>query len=1357
MVQNTIEPSEFSIGCDPSRGVFQQPPLYPMLTDMLHFRINIPSRFMMKTIIPSLRLITYGIFILPCAAYASESLPYRAAIFTEPDFPVEGHSTPAQTFVEAFTAEGIECAELNASQLSDPTVFHIGRFDLLVVPTGASFPLSAKETLLTFLQNGGDLFCAGGYAFDRVMVRQGGRWIDYQTIRDAAEARARDPQYSRIPNGGFEEGQEGWTTSQPALCTITDQEAYAGSRAALVVNQAIGQGARWERPLDVTPGETYLIGAHAKTRAIQGTGYAYLAVYQYGANGRLLHFVDFTQFKQDQDWQRHEIPLAIDPQAARVMFYGGFYLAGGSFWFDEVTCARLPQEERINAHFGIPEDGLRIQPTQLTVFSPDQPIQGTRVTGAADGPLDWRGTLAGDTRGWDATAQLRQNARWVPLLEVQDDHGRSSGAAAALVNHYAGPFARSRWVLSGVTNRDLFAGPEGQRLARSIARLLRSGVFIRSLTPDRPVYAVEDTAQITLDLSNAASHAQHLEVALIFETPDFHSKTALSTMTQTCAVAAQSTQRLTFHWKVADTAPDFVALKAVVKAGDSILDTIRSGFCVQSEKIVSQGTKIRYQNNAFELTSPEGITRRVGLWGTDTYGNYFQSPTHSPWTWFQEIQSMRDHGLHLFENLQFIPRNQIYTERQWQQLDAFIQLCQRFSLPYMAGLLIGQDVVAGNDELTRQAEMCRQFAARYKHVPGLIYYLNGDFQLRMKDTPDIRRLWNDFLQERYGSEEALKQAWKVATLEAEWGNLPARDYYAQQWYDVQARDRMEFQTRLMRRWIQALCQAIRQEDPEHPITSEYYQRPFSGIDLRLTLGGMDAANFGYFDQPGWDLARLMAVVKWNDMRWYGKTVNIGEFGVKTHEAWKTQYGAAHYHIQRTPDEQLALFWWVPHTAWAMGVTKIQNWCWSDDPDRVFPWGIAWNNPLRAKPAAQLYRNLRLLSEMIHPEYTPADTVFVMPDTWRLGAPESLSYTSLMNALDCLLAANIPFDVINEASLAAWSGKPPRLLIAPLAYALPDAVFHALKQLAMEGACVYLSGDPSTTPLGMRDPARLEQLCGVKSTGTAQHRSGLPLPLVKAASARKLDHPGQPAVYENAIGQGRVLYAPEPWETFHGQDLFVSNPELTSDPQKNLYLSLTPLADVYPPAEIHATTGVWRITEMKSSQDTWITLLPRSSWNAEAAVAVNRPPVSLQWTFHDPVPAGVLLNRNHHAVAATGSAALSLSTGLHIQGGSPWMMISLDQQALSQSEVLLLCTMRGGTVRWDSSAGNFQAEAVEWRQGSIVPVYPQPIRRDNGTWEIDTEPNELYLVTSEAKRDQSLTLAQDLFLGQQGALDSGLPE
>ena len=479
--------------------------------------------------------------------------------------------------------------------------------------------------------------------------------------------------------------------------------------------------------------------------------------------------------------------------------------------------------------------------------------------------------------------------------------------------------------------------------------------------------------------------------------------------------------------------------------------------------MVASGTHIRYRDNAFTLQRPGKPPTRTTLFGTDTYGNMLLSPSCGPLTWFRDLQAMRDHGLHMYENLQYPPTGWKYTEAEWRKLDALIQLSQRFGLPYMAGLLIGVDVAVDDATLQAQAAMCRSFAERYRDVPGLIYYLNGDFRLEMKDTPDLRRLWNDMLRERYGSDAALRSAWGPEAVSEALGDIPVADFVTARAFSERALDVKLFQAFLVRRWVSALTSAIREADPSHPITSEYYQRPYSGMDLRLSMDGMDAANIGYFGPPREDIAQLLATIKWNDMRRSGQTVNLGEFGVKTHDAWAQERDPFGYHIGRTEEEQRRQLWWIVHAALAYDVTKIQNWCWADDPDGVFPWGVAYNNPLRPKPVLRLWRNLRFVSEQIVHAYEPAPVVLVMPDSWRLGAPEPAGWRWTMNAIECLLATNARFDVVNESAIAAL-GRRVRLVIAPFASCLPKAAQESLVRLAHDGAVVYVSSPPEQGPI-----------------------------------------------------------------------------------------------------------------------------------------------------------------------------------------------------------------------------------------------------------------------------------------------------
>jgi len=1246
---------------------------------------------------------------------------YRAAILHEPTMPVKGIRTPLETFRRVVSAEGIPLTVLNASQLANVQNFNREKFDLLIVPSGASFPVEARESLLAFLSQGGDLLCTGGYAFDHLLMKRDGKWTVYADFLRQQMAQARK---TPVPNGGFEDGWTGWEADNRERCQIVSESPVAGAFCAKVTGESVEEGSRFRYTLPAEPGGSYLVGAHLRAEEVLGTGFAFLAVYQYDRDGNLVTFRDFAQVRGTQGWKRYEERIEIAPQATRVVFHAGLYLASGAMWFDEVTWAPVPRERRINAHYGKPEDGLVLAPTQLTLFSPDQPISGRRLAAAAGALIgaDWRSD--GVVTGYEATAQLRQNARWVPLVAVQDEYGRFAGVAGALVHHFAGPFTGSTWAIFGVENRDIFSGTQGEVLLRRVLRLLRAGVYATSLSSRYALYERGEPAQVRLSVRNASDRVQAVQV--LWHLLSVEGK-AMQQRREPLRLPPGEERALQWHWKVPPDSPDFVMVRVSIQQGNRVLDIIESGFCVRDDRVVQNGVRIGYEHNAFTLTRPDGSSQRVLLLGTDIYGNWFLSRSHNPLTWFREIRLMRDFGLHLYENLQYHPQGYRFTEAEWRQLDAVVQLSQRFGLPYMAGLLIGQDVVVDEATLKRQAEMCRQFAARYKNVPGLIYYLNGDFRLNLKDTPDIRRLWNEFLRERYGTDEALRQAWAPHAPEAPLGEIPVQNAFSTRWYEVRTRDVREFQTLLMRRWIDALCQAIRAEDADHPITAEYYQRPFDGIDLRLTMGKMDASNIGYFNPPQQDLAQLMATIKWNDMRFAGKTVNLGEFGVKTHDAWKPELGGSHYHIQRTEWQQRQLFWWVVHAALALDVTKIQNWCWTDDPDGVFPWGVVWNNPLRAKPVLKLYRNLRFFSDRVPREYQRAEVVLVLPDNWRLGAPEGLAHPALMNAIECLLATNVPFDVANEEHLPVLAQRPPRMVFMPLAYALSDATVATLKQIAEAGSVVYLSGDPSTDPLDKRDTSRLEQLCGVRLREVREHPSGLPQPVVEVADGERLSLSDSIEVYARRMGSGMVLYTPVPWETLPGRDVFGEHVADTVDSRVNVYVGLLSAVGTAPPVRVRAGEGIWRATLTGDEARRLVSLLPRTNRASVTTVHVQADDADIVWTARQDLPCAVLLDGAGQPIAATGGRSLHVEGQLVAQADSAWMLVSMDDQPLSHSARLAVTLMDGGKLRWRSEAKELSAWVVEWRDGRAEAVAELPLRKTPEGWEVSCGPVDLIVI------------------------------
>ena len=345
-----------------------------------------------------------------------------------------------------------------------------------------------------------------------------------------------------------------------------------------------------------------------------------------------------------------------------------------------------------------------------------------------------------------------------------------------------------------------------------------------------------------------------------------------------------------------------------------------------------------------------------------------------------------------------------------------VQLAQKYQQVYFAGLLIGDNVAAGDAELAQQAAWCRDFAHRFAPTPGLIYYLNGDLRCQLNDavTPQL----NQFLQQRYGSDERLREAWGEQAPAQPLGQIPAEDFndWGYSWEDGQVSDLNRFRAALIRRWSEALIRGIREVDSRHPTSSEFYQLPHQGVDIPAAIDGLDLCNFGYFDKPGADLARFPAICKYNDQRARGKSVGPGEYGVKTHPAWGDgqDYG---YHITRTPEQAASLFLAIAHYSLGLGASRIHNWCWKDSAHRVFPWGMVYPCDEVPKDIAYVHRNQSLLFRHFAPVYREPNVYVLTADNHRLGGGKWQVIEGILKSIDLALATHVDnLGTLNEDGL-----------------------------------------------------------------------------------------------------------------------------------------------------------------------------------------------------------------------------------------------------------------------------------------------------------------------------------------------------
>lgn len=1189
--------------------------------------------------------------------------PYRVALFDEPHMPVPPH-TPDPAFWETMIRglPDFSIQRVGMNDLLDEKLFSAEAFDLLVLPTGSHFPARAAKALQHFVEQGGDLLTSGGYAFDSLWYdcEETGDWISQDILLERAAKRAQDPEHSLVSGGDFEESSSLWQTVNPGSCQMTAHTAYTGNASAVVTSSLSEGSGSWEGLLDCVPGKHYLVGGHAKTGQLLGRGYAFLAVYQYDDEGVLLDFNDFAQISAATEWTRYEARIVMHPKMAKCMFKAGLYLVQGSMHFDTVTCAELPEEIRINAHYGKPGDGLVLRPEQLKVFSPDRPFQAS-----ADDYCFYTKDNTQDVphlSGYEATAQLSRTAHISPLMALKS-HTTDAPCLGTLVFNHSGRWRDSHWALFGVDNLN-FPALLPEAYEEALLRL-QAGITLSSWKSHYPSYHADETGAVQVTVRNSSKAERTLRLQL--EADAAYAPFFTEPHNRECTLQAGEEREIDWPF-ILPAEGELPSLCRVTMQVRLVSEENQAWLCDER----STGFVL---NQLGKLKASEREETRHCRFGTDFWSSTFYSPVHSPLTWNEDLAGMKAKGLEVAEMLQFCPGEYLYKEEHWRIFDGWIQLCLNHGLSYMAGLLIGQNVCIDDAELKAQQEMCRRFAERYKNVPGLQYYLNGDFKLMLSDSPDIRSLWNGFLAERYADSEELAKAWQCTESLPELGSIAVEDFQVRSWYDPRARDLTEFKNLLMERWIGALVNAICTEDPAAVILSEYYQHPFNGIDLRRSIGHQQAANFGYFDRPGLDRERFAATAKLYDMRRQGKALHLGEFGVKTHQAWAEDKGGTHYHIQRSEKEQLEFFWDLTHQAWALGFKQIQNWCWSDDPDHVFPWGINWVNPSRPKEVLQLWSALALMSRQITVDHEPAEVIFVVSDSWRSGASESFAQEVLLNAVDCLLAGNLSFDVMSENDLAILENELPKALIFPAAFALSDETLALLQGYVNEGVRLYLSGDPGIDPKGERILSRYEDFLGCRFLSEDQDLYGLPLAQVEAVSATTRNITADAVLYEHRWGQGQLFWSPLVWEVLAGSNLFAEDRALASDAEKNLYLPL--LKEMAVPASftIDSNSREWRASLSPSGENFLLTLFPVAGNGKSGSVSVTLNETTLRLDYDEAVLAAILLNADTKPLGYSWRGKLFYNNTLLGESKELALVYSEDQQPLTESAARRRFSMR----------------------------------------------------------------------------------
>lgn len=925
-------------------------------------------------------------------------------------------------------------------------------------------------------------------------------------------------------------------------------------------------------------------------------------------------------------------------------------LWGGKRWIEVEQAITAQQHDRlasenvrINTRYGTPGDAMTFAPEQIGVFDPSFLLKDAlqvRTTNAfADTPVHLR--FDKPLRGFSAGGLIGVNnpvfppvyRRWLPVLEATDHRGNLRGTALSILHNFAGVYKGSSWAFSGVTSGEplLLGDAAREHLLARVVECIVQKVYLHSLRTDLACYERGEVATISVDVANFGTSPANVRVVL---------KVNGRKVSQNDILLQPGETQTVDGWVHTEKLKgDYCRVEAQLWQGKERIDAVHSAFCIWDERVVARGPRVGWQQNYLTINGEPAL-----LVGTNQTGMMFFSANENPAVWERDFRLMAQHNIRILRILHFSPFAKdgykgvgqhssldlrgLPPKRLQRQMDAIVQLAQKHGIVLFLSLHDWLGVVLTDEELEAQREWNRFWAYRYRNVPGILYDIQNEPTVEVPDVPFVRRLWNEWLKQRYGSDEALRTAWRANPPEAPLPKVPLGDR-TDRWDDVRTADLKRFETELLNRWVRANVEGVKAGDPDALVCVGYLPS-MPPADKILGTRHTDFSNMHYYGS----LQDFPLEFKLIDRSVYGKGFSLGEFGAQ--EA----HDARIYGRDGLPTRDSVIrFQQVLHYTVGLGGVFLCNWDWKDFDEMVFPWGLVHHGTPVAKPwLVTLAQGAELLKH-VQPVYKPPQAYLLIPDNHRVGARFDQIHRALQNAVGLLLAQHVNFGVLNEEDLQEIPSSA-KVIFWILPYCPTDEVFDTLMQWVRQGGVLYLSGNIGFDR--MRQPTRAERF----------RLLALPeQPVVSPFDVREEVWQVPPIVRE--VGQGKVVYVPYPLEL------------RAQASHRTIYAQVLHLAGVkgievtVQEGEVHALTVSTRDGGML------YTLVRTDSEGKPCRVSIPTHGVAL--VLQPRGSAFVLVNGQGEVVAVESEGDLYLSGQMVATADGHYALVSLDGHGLLSSK------------------------------------------------------------------------------------------
>lgn len=851
-----------------------------------------------------------------------------------------GCATDPMAFVSALS-DSHDVRRAAADELASPAFFSSENCDLLIVPTGALFPMTAASNLVAFLSSGGQLLTSGGYAFDAPSLLRGGRWTAPTELAGPLPAADRPvalpsaaewttvasegaPSPTVLKDAATPEGTPGVEISTAALVAYNSAIASlpkglpSGSFISLRVKGAPGtpraafemderDGARWRVMVPLTEDWREL--------RYSAADFAFMpdkAPKTRGHSGDAIRFENVCQ-----------VNFGLTVACLRS---GGPYAAAladlKTGTDPEAESRRLAgRKPRINTRYAFIRTALFPEPRQIGVFDPSfllENAEGTTLAPELAGVLPdvrvrgrFNGFAAVGPLGLDGRGFSVNRCAWRPLLTAQANGERCP--VAGLLHHYEGTFAGSSWAFFGVSDSDLFASGSSVRetLLKPLVEKLVARTFLHETEAEYAAYAHGETARLLAKASNFSKVPRAGNVR--FTLKDERDRIVYAAETN-LTLAAHDTQAVALRWRVADDAPDFLFLTAELTVDGRLTDREEGGLVVKNAKIRAALSRPQVVADHLDFGGgPRFVTGTQNFWG-QCQGYTGRSPLH----YYRDFKRMRDFGFRwtrcscMFAN-----------ERETRFFDALVQLASKFGIT-MYWTTWGQTETGAKD-CARKYALSAKGAGRYRDVGGFLVDICNE------PAVSVKPFGGDI-----GKASAHQVEWAAKNRESARAANPG-----------------------------VLC-------------AVGHLQGWGGVsqivEAQLTQQPMDFTDRHYYGDPAGMATELKSV----DRRVFGKPLVLGECGAKCHP---TNRALDSRGDGDNEEEYVRRFRCLFAHAFGLGASALSVWQWRDPMEGIMAAGLMHQTNV-PRPAALACSEMAKTFASAELAPNPPDTVVVFDEARR---------------------------------------------------------------------------------------------------------------------------------------------------------------------------------------------------------------------------------------------------------------------------------------------------------------------------------------------------------------------------------------